>query len=236
MSWPAIMLPLLDRYGELATWDAGIEALGYPATWIHTHKEARAVGARARENEQDTQNGPDAKGTDMRMGAEGINSPDDLQRRGPAPGRYHVMILDADESGARGNAVIVDFEVLAGTIPGQEGKTFQEWFSLSPKAMPRLQRLALVAQLLAPGAPEQEVEFEAAVGRELVVELEENSYTTRNGDKRTSTRISWMGLWAPDHPDVADVPRGKAIMPAGESDGGSQAGGASAGDGGWGDL
>jgi hypothetical protein len=44
--WPRLLRPLLAQHGVRRVEGAGLEALGYPAGWIHTYKEVAAIGAR----------------------------------------------------------------------------------------------------------------------------------------------------------------------------------------------
>lgn len=132
---------------------------------------------------------------------------EDLRVLGPLPGRYHVMVKDVDETEAlsKWESIVMTFEILAGTIPGQEGKTLREFFSVKETAAKRLNLLAMVTGLLSLGE-KREVRFSEARGRQLIIEIEEQEY---QGKKRA--RVPWAGLWRLDHPDVKDVPRDAAM-------------------------
>ena len=137
----------------------------------------------------------------MQLNTQGINSADDVGGNRPLPGRYHVIIQDVDETFQKdAKSIIVDFEVLAGTTPGQEGRRHREYFSVSEKAMPRLIRLAMVTQLIGPNEM-REVAFSQARSRQLIIELGEDEY---QGKKRT--KMSFAGMWEIGHADVKDVP------------------------------
>jgi len=140
------------------------------------------------------------------LGAEGAKSENDIGGNMPDPGRYHVVITAVDESFDKYNSITVDFQVLTGNKPGQVDRTLTEYFSVSEKAIPRLKRLALCVGLLQPGEAEREIEFEQAVGRQLVIEVEENEYE-KNGEKKKGRRISWVGMWSTGNKEVADVPK-----------------------------
>jgi hypothetical protein len=140
----------------------------------------------------------------VRLNNKGKQTIDDFGANNPAPGLYHAYIKDVDESEERFPAkVVVEFEVLAGSTPGQAEKTHTEFFSLSEKALPRLQRLAMATGLIGPDE-EKDVSFNDAVGKDCVVEVEEQMY---EGKKRS--RLTFMGIWNTDHPKVRDVPKGK---------------------------
>lgn len=116
------------------------------------------------------------------------------------------MIKDVDESFEKYDSVLVDFEALAGTTPGQVGRTHLEFFSTKEKALPRLQRLALAVGLLKPDEPEKEVQFSDAIGRQLVIEIEENTYE-KDGKTHECVRIAFLGMWSSGNKAVADVPK-----------------------------
>lgn len=161
----------------------------------------------------------------VKMGAKQVQSEDDIQGNArPLPGRYHAMIKHADDSFEKFDKVIVEFEVLAGTTPGQEGRTHTEFYSCTEKALPRLQRLALCIGLLQPGEEEKEVEFSEAEGKQLVIEVEENEYEKedKEGNKKTQkgVRLSFLGMWSLHNKAVSDVPKNRdALKLLDEADG-----------------
>lgn len=130
----------------------------------------------------------------------------------PAPGRYHVVVLDVDASFQKTPKNIpVHLEVLAGTVPGQAGMTTTEFLyydrhDIKDFAVERLGRFLWACGLIRPGE-EADVQPEAAVGRQLVVELFEDSYE-KNGVAKKSMKISWIGggVWPLGDPEVSDVP------------------------------
>lgn len=173
------------------------------------------------------------------MGAEGVQSENDIEgQQRPLPGQYHVVVKDATEKSAderrNHDQVILDFEVLMGTTPGQEGRTITEYFAVTEKAVCRLQKLALCLGLLKPGEEERDVDFAAAAGRQLVIAIEENKYKTKDGQEKEGVRVGFLGFWSLDNKEVADVPKdAEAIkiaasggqMPAGDTGTGQAAGG-----------
>lgn len=197
------------------------------------------------------------------LGAKNVQSEDDVQgNQRPLPGRYHVSVKDlkcffksfdenskeekwnkCDETDDYCGKLSMTFEVLKGTTPGQEGREIEEAFYTSEKALPRLQRLAIVLGLLQPGEAERPVLFSDGIGRQLVIEVVENKYNDRSGKEVTGSRVSWMGLWSLNNKAVEDVPKDQEALKF-AAGGGSRpdAGGnretvaASSGDDKWADL
>ena len=146
----------------------------------------------------------------VRMGAKDVKSEDDISGfQKPLPGRYHAVVKHVDESFEKFDKVLIDFEVLAGTVPGMEHRELTEFFACTDKAIPRLQRLALCLGLLTPGEPDRDVEFAEAVGRDLVIEVEENNYKDKSGKEVNGVRVGYLGMWSTGNKEVADVPKGK---------------------------
>jgi len=144
------------------------------------------------------------------LGAQNVQSEDDLQGfNSPLPGRYHAILKDAQENVSKaGNPQCqVEFEVLAGTMPGQEGKTITAWLSYSEKAQDQLIRFAIVTGLLKPGDANREIDFTQAVGRQLVIEVEEREY---EGKKKAS--VAYMGFWSVGNQEVAEVPKNEQAL------------------------
>lgn len=148
----------------------------------------------------------------MRMNASNVKSIDDLGGNRPAPGKYHVALKHVDESlqGKNDSTIVCEFEVLHGTVPGQEKKTHTEYFSISEKALVRLTRLAICLGLMQPG-DDKDIRFKDALGGQLVIELEQHEYE-KEGQKKSGSRITFMGMWPIDHADVRDVPKNKDAL------------------------
>lgn len=142
------------------------------------------------------------------LGAKNVQSEDDIQGNArPLPGRYHAIVKEVDESMEKVDKIIVEFEVLAGTTPGQEGRVVTEYFAITEKAISRLTRLALVLGLLKPGEEERNVAFSESVGRDLVIEVEPNEYTNKDGKEVKTVRVTYLGFWSTGNEAVADVPK-----------------------------
>jgi len=144
----------------------------------------------------------------VRMGAKDVKSEDDISGfQRPLPGRYHVVVKHVDETFEKFDKVLIDFEILSGTVPDQQGRELTEFFACTEKAIPRLQRLALCLGLLQPGEPDRDVEFADAVGRDLVIEVEEHNYKDKSGKEVNGVRVGYLGMWSTGNEAVADVPK-----------------------------
>ena len=160
----------------------------------------------------------------VKLGAKTIQSEDDIQGNSrPLPGRYHAVIkdvlyqcksaeekwveIDESESDAA-QRIRFAFEVLNGTVPGQEGREVEDDFYLSEKAIQRLQRLALCVNLIDPGAEESEILFSESVGRQLVIEVDEEPYKDKaTGVEKKKTKLTFLGMWSLSNKAVEDVPK-----------------------------
>lgn len=156
------------------------------------------------------------------LGAKNVQSEDDIQGNArPLPGRYHVIVKEVDESMEKVDKIIIEFEVLAGTTPGQEGRVVTEYFAITEKAISRLTRLALVLGLLKPGEEDRDVAFSESVGRDLVIEVEPNEYTNKDGKEVKTVRVTYLGFWSTGNEAVADVPKYSAVDGASGASGGN---------------
>lgn len=129
-----------------------------------------------------------------------------------APGTYHVEVTAVEEDAVSKSGspqMVVDYEVLAGTVGGQEGKTHKDYYSRSEKALKRALMFAIATGLTSQEelkAAQQAgkspvIDFTKAVGRQLVVEIEEE--TDQNGKARP--KVAW-GIWATNSPKAKGVP------------------------------
>ena len=106
----------------------------------------------------------------------------------------------------------VDFQILNGTTPGQTGKDTRLFLSYvgendakTKACLNRLTRLAMCVGVIRPGQC-IEPNWDEAVGRELVIEVEAREYE-QDGQKKQSSQVSFLGFWSLGNPDVADVPK-----------------------------
>lgn len=163
------------------------------------------------------------------LNAAGPNGPrteDDFGGRArPAPGRYHAIISLAEEKESKRKGtpgLEVEFEVVCdGMGPdkkktaGQAGKKIPLFLSyISDKGddatqtcIDRVTRLALCCGVLRPGE-NKEVDWSEAIGRELVVEIEEQQYDDeKSGTVKKGTAVAFAGFWSLANKAVADVPK-----------------------------
>lgn len=123
----------------------------------------------------------------------------------PEPGKYHVIVVDVDEQNPQKIKVMLQVVCNEGNPAGQAGRSLQETFTVSEKAMPRLIRFAMCVGLLGPNE-QRDVDLRWARGRQLIVEVIREPWTTDDGKEKVSTKISGDGMWPIGHADVQDVP------------------------------
>jgi hypothetical protein len=151
------------------------------------------------------------------LNAENVKTEDDISGNSkPLPGRYHMVVNSAAEKGSKKKGIPgleIEFGVLAGTVPGQDGKTMQLFLSYigeddakTKKCLDRVVRLALCLGVLQPGQA-KEVDWNEALGRELIVEVEEQEYTDKNGNQQKGSQVAYLGFWSLNNPAVADMPK-----------------------------
>ena len=152
----------------------------------------------------------------MRLSTQGASSTDDINSGLPKEGKYHAFICDVDESFTKSNdAIIVQFQILAGTEKDQAGLRITQYYNV--KREKSLARLAMAVGLIGPNVEEQEVRFEDARGRMLVIDVKDHEWTKEDestGEKKTHKRrgVSENGVWEIDHPAVKDVPKDQESM------------------------
>ena len=139
-----------------------------------------------------------------------VNSVDDLQKNHPAAGKYHVLIknVDTDRKGVK-DKIIIKYEVITGTMPGQEGKEKEEWYSTDTDMGRRqLTHIAMILGLIRPGEKKL-IDFEKAIGEMVIIEfvLTEGKPGTKNaGKKFLNVGKFGFGIWPIGHEDVKDIP------------------------------
>lgn len=119
------------------------------------------------------------------------------------PGRYHVMVEDVDDSFSKSESLILSFNVLAGTVPGQETKTHKEWVGVAGKAVKRAIKFAVAVNLMKPSdlGKKVNINWQEAIGRQLVIDLGEHEY---EGKKRS--QIEFLGFHAIGSDGATGVP------------------------------
>lgn len=190
-SWPALLRPAVKELGPSVVWRVGGYTLQYPPTWINDVAELRVV-LESLESEEVKR---------MLLDASEYKSVDELTGNAPPlAGRYHAIIKTVDEV-KYPDKIAVSFEVLKGTTPGQEGRGFVEFFSLSDKARPRLLLFCVASGLMKVGQ-RADVSITAAEGRQMIIEVELKPY-----EGKTYARLTYRGMWSLDNPEATDVPR-----------------------------
>jgi hypothetical protein len=152
----------------------------------------------------------------MKASAKGYQSESDVKGK-PAPvdGFFHTTIAHVNDSrtkkdGSPLNATIVEFEVLAGSVPGQEGKTVTQWFQLDDNGnenaeyCEKVSRLCMAAGLLRPG---EEKDIDAGDLENCQVIIKVQNYTKKTGGTGCGLADYGLGVWGVNHPDVAAVPK-----------------------------
>lgn len=175
------------------------------------------------------------------LSAKEATSHNDIKgKQRPLPGKYHVAISHWDEKFEKVDAVKVTFTVLDGDVPGQVGRELQESFFVKDQegnwSTDRIARLAMCIGLLKPGEELDADLTDAAIGRQLVIEIASREYEDKkekdsNGKpvKKTTVNIANGGYatWPVDDPLVAAVPKNSnalrnrnATTPANNGNGG----------------
>lgn len=129
------------------------------------------------------------------------------------PGRYHVSVQKIEvQPEKHRSSIVVDVEILKGTVPGQEGNTAKCFLWYDPDnekwqkfGEERVSRFFWAAGLVGDNA-EADVNPTDATGRQLVIEIEEK---TEDG----KTRVGYQGsCWPLEHSDVSDVPKDEKAL------------------------
>ena len=134
---------------------------------------------------------------------------------GPEKGKYHVQVVKVDEDGGQKGEMVVEYEVLAGTTPGQEGLVHRDYFAKSIKAMGRIHQLAMACRMITAQQIKDLKEkgqsptydfVNDAMNAHLHVELFDDEY---NGKTRTKCGF---GIFAIDDPKVASWPKNHGML------------------------
>ena len=152
----------------------------------------------------------------MKASGKGYASESDIKGK-PAPvdGLYHCTIPHVNDSrtkkdGSPLNATIVEFEVLAGTVPGQEGKTVTQWFNLADDGtenaeyFEKVSRLCMAAGLLKPGEA-KEIDGKDLENCQVIIKAA--NYKKRDGGTGCGIADYGLAIWGINHPEVASVPK-----------------------------
>lgn len=129
----------------------------------------------------------------------------------PLPGQYHVVIKAANgarckKNGDQFNADIIEYEVLAGTVPGQEGRAVTQFLWLDDGNETDLHtRFALASGLVKPGQARDVDLDQEAPGLQLIINVVE--FNKKDGGKGKGIGNYGFDLWGVNDPEVAGVPK-----------------------------
>jgi hypothetical protein len=140
-------------------------------------------------------------------------SVDDLEgESNPPKGKYHAKVVSVRRVADGSPHLAVRLAILAGTNSAAVGMLFTERFYLSDKAIKRLAILAHRLGLIGDGdfGGSKTVDWSAAVGRQLIVEVAEEEYVKKDGTKGERSKITYAGFWALGDDRVKAVPRDAA--------------------------
>jgi hypothetical protein len=138
----------------------------------------------------------------------------DLEGGNILPGKYHARVGAVSEDlDNRTPCYQIEMTILAGTEPSQVGRVHNEKLWVTDKTKARVARFAHRLGLIGTTdfGQRPEVDWERAVGREVIIELIEETYR-KDGEStdRKSTKMSFAGIWELTDQRVKDVPRAQA--------------------------
>jgi hypothetical protein len=127
----------------------------------------------------------------------------------PPPGKYHARIEDVQQVSDQTSYLKVRLALLAGTNPDGVGCTLYERFYLSEKARPRVANLVRRLKMIGDDAfgGSTTVDLGQAIGQQLIVQVIEEEYPTKDGGKGKRAKLSFAGFWNLADERVKDVPR-----------------------------
>lgn len=146
---------------------------------------------------------------------DGINNEEDIQGFSPVKeGQYHLVVIEADDSLSKFDAIVFKFEVLAGTVPGQEGKTFNTLFNMPSgshkdggrfckQMLARLIDTLGIAAFDAIKGKRSQVDFGLSVGRQLIA----NVVVEPDSKGKKWSKIDSMNFWKVTDPATAECPK-----------------------------
>lgn len=146
---------------------------------------------------------------------DGINNEEDMQGFSPVKeGQYHLVVIEADDSLSKFDAIVLKFEVLAGTVPGQEGKTFNTLFNMPAgshkdggrfckQMLARLIDTLGIAAFDAIKGKRSQVDFGLAVGRQLIA----NVVIEPDNKGKKWSKVDSMNFWKVTDPAAAECPK-----------------------------
>lgn len=157
----------------------------------------------------------------MRANAGSADKPDDIQGKPqPIPGKYHVVITECNDSrkkrdGSAFNNTVFQLEVLAGTVPGQEGKEMPLFARLGDDGEETeeycgvISRLAMACGILKP-RESKELSAEDFINQQFVVGWE--GYIGKDKKEHFSVANFGLATWGVNDEAVRDVPKNLAAI------------------------
>lgn len=136
----------------------------------------------------------------------------------PPVGKYHVSCVGFVEENEKGNMEL-QLEVLAGTVPNQEGRVKKMVWFQSTKMARWFHRLAIQGGLITQKELDAlkakgefaSYDFEKLVGRQFMVEITED----KGDDGTVYERIQPWHIWSPDDPKCAKWPKNEKFLKKG---------------------
>lgn len=126
-------------------------------------------------------------------------------------GDYFAKIVKVDEESDQKGKMIVDFEILSGTNPGQESKVLRLYFekSNSKMAVRKLTALAIACGITSLDALKKakaenkgvDLQFPLCQDKYVCLVLEDNTY-----NNRTTTQLSWDSIYHPADKRANHIP------------------------------
>ena len=142
-------------------------------------------------------------------------------RERPLGSFYHVAIHHWDETMQKKDEIVIDYQILAGTTPGQEGKIQREYVSMkkfngddnTENFGNTIRRILFSAGVIGPNDAVDRDVTEEVKGRQLVIEIEEREYDEKKdgvatGKKKKASGVGNFGnaVFPIGDPAVAHVP------------------------------
>lgn len=124
------------------------------------------------------------------------------------PGKYHAQV-EGLARGQAGDSPCLKMALRLRTGP-MANRVHTESIFLTDKNIDRQKLIAYRLGLFDPaqlGKPGAKAKWSRAIGRHVVIEIEENKFTNKSGVEQIGSRVAFSGVWAIDAPEVRDVPK-----------------------------
>lgn len=143
----------------------------------------------------------------------------------PEPGTYHLAVAAVNmqpvsKKGEAKNGFEVTFQIQAGTVEEQAGKTFKEcfyWPSRNNKdggafLAKRIGRLTTVLGIAQPGMKLGEIPYEEMAARHFVAAVHHETFTGDNGNELVSAKIDGLKMWHVASAEAAAIPKDAEVL------------------------